>query len=83
MFYLVQQRCFDGTTDTRFLLLRHDAPPPAELVRTLHAQQRPFFFCVRCRRVAEGRMCDKYGSQADCLKVDTEDDIQMALSAMS
>jgi len=65
------------------LKIKDDAPPPAELMRTLHAQQRPFFFCIRCRRVAEGGMCDKCGSQADCLEIETEDDIQMALSAMS
>jgi hypothetical protein len=58
-------------------------PPPPELVRQLHAHEKPFFVCTRCRRIAEGGMCDKCGTQADCLEIEDEDDIQMALSAMS
>lgn len=63
--------------------IKEDAPPPAELTRVLHAQQRPFHFCTRCREVAEGKLCNKCGTRADCLKIETEDDIKMALSAMS
>ena len=60
-----------------------DDPPPAELVRTMHAHERPFFVCTRCRRIAEGGMCDRCGTQADCLEIQTEDDLRMAISATS
>lgn len=63
--------------------LKEDTPPPAELMRVLHAQQRPFHFCTRCREVAEGKLCERCGTRADCLEIETEDDIHMALSAMS
>jgi hypothetical protein len=33
--------------------------------------------------VAEGAMCNQCGTRADCLKIEDEDDIKMALSAMS
>ena len=70
-------------SEGRELKIKDNAPPPAELVRRLYIEERPFHVCTRCKRVAEGKMCDKCGSRADCLLIDDEDDIKMALSSMS
>jgi hypothetical protein len=58
-------------------------PPSDELLRSLGETQRPFFFCTRCRTIGAVGLCPKCKKGLDCVEIVDDEDLRLALIALT
>jgi len=59
------------------------APPSPELLEALSHQPRPFFLCTRCRQIGEVGLCPRCKKGLDCVEIRDDEDLRLALLALS
>jgi hypothetical protein len=63
--------------------LKEPEPPSPALLEALNQTPRPFYLCTKCRIIGDTGLCDRCKLGIDCLEIRDDEDLRLALVALS